>query len=58
MTEDTMTLPTRAADAASVRAEGEAARAAPYDPDNDITASEPFDVTEFIRLIHRERDAS
>ena len=35
-----------------------AARAEPYDPDNDVTASEPFDVMEFIRLIHRERDAS
>ena len=58
MTQDTMTLPARAADAASARAEGEAVRVAPYDPDNDVTASEPFDVMEFIRLIHRERDAS
>ena len=58
MTQETMTLPTRAADAASVRAEGEAAHAAPYDPDNDGAVIKPFDVMEFIRLIHRERDAS
>ena len=30
----------------------------PYDPDADVTASEPFDAMEFIRLIHEERDAS
>ena len=58
MTQDTMTVPMRAPGAASSRAEGETARAAPYDPDSDVTASEPFDVMEFIRLIHRERDAS
>ena len=50
--------PNRAFDIASARAEGEASPAAPYDPDNDVTASEPFDVVDFIRLIHRERDAS
>ena len=58
MTYDAMTRPNRALDAASARAEGEASPAAPYDPDNDVTASEPFDVMDFIRLIHRERDAS
>lgn len=42
------------------RSEREAApsRAVPYDPDADVTASEPFDALEFIRLIHEERDAS
>ena len=58
MTQDTTTTPNRALDAASARAEGEASPAAPYDPDNDVTASEPFDVMDFIRVIHRERDAS
>ena len=58
MTQDTMTVPTRAPGAASSRAEEEAAPAAPYDPDSDVIASETFDVMEFIRLIHRERDAS
>ena len=28
------------------------------DHDADVTASEPFDALEFIRLIHEERDAS
>ena len=32
------------------------ARAKPYDPDSDVTASEPFDVEEFIRVIHEARD--
>ena len=34
------------------------ARAKPYDPESDITASEPFDVEEFIRVIHEARDIS
>ena len=29
-----------------------------YDPEHDITASEPFDAMEFIRMIHDARDAS
>lgn len=28
-----------------------------FDPDNVVTASEPFDVDEFIRIIHEARDA-
>lgn len=34
------------------------ANAKPYDPRNAVTASEPFDVMEFIRTIHEVRDAS
>ena len=34
------------------------AKTPPYDPERDVTASEPFDVMEFIRTIHEARDAS
>lgn len=34
------------------------ARAKPYDPEQTVTASEPFDVEEFIRVIHEARDIS
>ena len=32
------------------------AKAKPYDPEQTVTASEPFDVEEFIRVIHEARD--
>ena len=32
------------------------ARVKPYDPEHDVRASEPFDVEDFIRVIHESRD--
>ena len=34
------------------------AKAKPYNPKQTVTASEPFDVEEFIRVIHEARDIS
>ena len=63
MARTTLTKPTRANAAPSSPALSRSAKAASpqavlYDPDADVTASEPFDAMEFIRLIHEERDAS
>ena len=53
------TAPRRAVEpGAQPEREAASPQAVPYDPDADVTASEPFDVMEFIRLIHEERDAS